>query len=92
MLEDELTVCDLTENEDREEIEIDTLVVDGEAVSRDVSSNNDHWILYVNTIQFLKVRRELHDNQIRYLLHVPYLHMRFTVTPNAKTTFQQSAI
>ena len=55
MLEDELTVCDLTENEDREEIEIDTLVVDGEAVSRDVSSNNDHWILYVNTIQFLKV-------------------------------------
>lgn len=87
MLEDELTVCDLTENEDREEIEIDTLVVDGEAVSRDVSSNNDHWILYVNAIQFLKVRRELHDNQIRYLLHVPYLHMRFTVTPNANRRF-----
>ena len=33
MLEVELTVCDLTENEDREETEIDTLVVDGEAVS-----------------------------------------------------------
>jgi len=72
MLEDELTVCDLTENEDREEIEIDTLVVDGEAVSRDVSSNNDHWILYVNTIQFLKVRREGNYMTTKYGIYYMY--------------------
>jgi len=59
--EDVLPVNDLTENEGEEEIEIDTLIVDGETVSQDVSSNNNSWILYINTIPFLKVRRERHD-------------------------------
>ena len=51
-------------NEDQEEMEIDALVVDGETASQDVSSNDDSWIQYVNTIPFLKVRRERHDKPI----------------------------
>jgi hypothetical protein len=85
--EDVLTVYDITENEDQEEMDIDALVVDGETASQDVSSNDDSWVLHVNTIPFLKVRRERHDNQLRHLLHVPYLHMRFTVMPNGEQRF-----
>jgi len=85
--EDVLPVHDLTENEDEEEIEIDTLIVDGETVSQGVSSNDNSWILYINTTPFLKVRRERQDNRMQYLLSVPDLHMRFTVMPNAEQCF-----
>jgi hypothetical protein len=82
-----LPVHNLTENEDEEEIEIDALIVDGETVTQDVPSNDDSWILYINTIPFLKVRRERHDNRMQYLLSVPDLHVQFTITPNAEQRF-----
>ena len=87
-------VVDLTEDEDGDDIEPDVLIVDGRVtMNQDVSSGIGSWILYANAATFLELRKEVVKDSdehsiVRYQLHIPYLHMRFTVTPDAEQRFR----
>ena len=73
----------MTGDKNGDDVEPDVLIVDGRAtMNQDDSSGDGRLILYANAAPFLELRNE-HNT-----VYVPYLRMRFTVTPDAEQCFR----